>query len=161
MSEYGSKSILAMAIALFGFLVNAITEIILVLALLMVIDYVTGMIASKQKGKWESGKALDGAVKKCGYIFLMLITVLFDYVLINVGKTIGVSINIMGIFTLLVACWLISTELISIIENLGYMGVPIPTFLRKAFSKLKDTSESIGENQVNELAISANEEAKE
>lgn len=153
--ENGGKSLVTMIIALVSFLVNAITDIIIALVVLMLIDYITGMVASYQSGEWDSSKAKAGVVKKVGYVVLMLITVLFDYVIIHIGDTIGITITIMGIFTLLVACWLISTELISIIENLGRMGVPIPEFLRKAFKKLKDTSENVGESQVNDMVNSA------
>lgn len=153
MIEQGSKGILAMIIALFSFMYNAITEVIIVFALLMLIDYITGMIASYLEKTWDSKIAIKGVIKKVGYIFLLLITILFDYVLINVGNTLGFAISFLGIFTLLVACWLISTELISIVENLGRMGVPIPEFLKKAFKRLKDTSEKIGEKEVKEKAL--------
>lgn len=145
---HGSKGIMAMVLAMFGFIMNAITEVILALALLMILDYITGMIASYQEEDWASNIAIKGVIKKVGYIFLMLITVLFDYVLLNVGEVLGITFSFIGIFTFLVACWLISTELISIAENLGRMGVPIPSFLKKAFKKLKDTSEKIGEDEL-------------
>ncbi|WP_347401436.1 phage holin family protein [Enterococcus sp. DIV0660C] len=34
---------------------------------------------------------------------------------------------------------------ISVIENLGQLGIPVPEFLKSRFSKLKDTSEKQGE----------------
>lgn len=148
--ENGSKGIVAMILAMFGFIMSAITEVILALVVLMILDYLTGMIASYQEKDWESNIAIKGVIKKVGYIFLMLITVLFDYVLLNVGEVLGITFSFIGLFTFLVACWLISTELISIAENLGRMGVPIPSFLKKAFKKLKDTSEVIGEKEVGE-----------
>lgn len=146
--EQSSKGILAMIIALIGYMYNAITAIVIVFAFLMLIDYITGMIASYLEKTWDSKIAIRGVIKKVGYIFLLLITILFDYSIINVGTTLGITLTTVGIFTLLTTCWLISTELISVVENLGRMGVPIPDFLKKAFKRLKDTSEKIGEKQV-------------
>lgn len=148
--EQGSKGLLTMVVAVFSFMYNAITEVIIVFALLMFIDYITGMIASYIEKDWDSQIAIKGVIKKVGYIFLLLISILFDYVLLNIGNILGFTISFIGIFTLLVACWLISTELISIVENLGRMGVPIPNFLKKAFKRLKDTTEKIGEEEAGE-----------
>ena len=42
----------------------------------------------------------------------------------------------------MVAIWLIINELISILENLSKMGVPMPNFLMKVVKKLKIIVES-------------------
>ena len=42
-------------------------------------------------------------------------------------------------FAVLVAVWLIINELISVLENLSRIGVPIPNFLKKIINKLKMT----------------------
>ena len=45
------------------------------------------------------------------------------------------------LFGLIVTVWLIINELISILENLSKMDVPIPAFLTKIIKKLKTTVE--------------------
>ena len=35
--------------------------------------------------------------------------------------------------------WLTLNELLSVIENLGRIGVPLPNFLKKIIAQLKDT----------------------
>ena len=44
-------------------------------------------------------------------------------------------------FGLLVAVWLIINEMISILENLSKLGVPIPDFLTKVIQRLKNSAE--------------------
>ena len=43
---------------------------------------------------------------------------------------------------LLVVIWLIINELISILENLATIGVPLPTFLFKLVGRLKIVAEA-------------------
>ncbi|MTI49716.1 MAG: phage holin family protein [Firmicutes bacterium] len=148
----GSKGVLAMTMGLLAFMVNAITELVIVLVVLMFIDYGTGMISSFIEKKWNSNAGINGAAKKVGFILLVLVAVLADYVILHLGEQLGITLGFTGVFTLAVTCWLISTELLSIIENLGRLGVPIPKFLKNAFEKLKDASEKIGENAVEGIA---------
>jgi phage-related holin len=42
---------------------------------------------------------------------------------------------------MLVTIWLIINEMISILENLSKIGVPIPEFLKKIIGRLKNTVE--------------------
>ncbi|WP_066499834.1 phage holin family protein [Abyssisolibacter fermentans] len=140
----GSKGILAMITGIFIYVAGSITELVIVLVFLMILDYITGMIAGYIQKKWSSSIGLKGAVKKVGFIFLVLIAILTDYVIVQLGAKIGITLGFVGVFTFAVTCWLISTELLSITENLGRMGVTIPKFLRIAFTKLKDVSEKVG-----------------
>ena len=52
------------------------------------------------------------------------------------------------LFALIVIIWLILNELISILENVAEIGVPVPKWLTKLILKLKDQAEeTIGENE--------------
>lgn len=48
---------------------------------------------------------------------------------------------------MLVTIWLIINELISILENLGSIGVPLPKFLLTIIKKLKTTTENKVESE--------------
>lgn len=146
-----SKGILAMVAGMFSYVTGSITELVIALVVLMLLDYVTGMFAGYIQQKWSSTVGVKGVIKKVGFIFLVLIAILTDYVIVQLGSKIGLSIEFAGVFTFAVTCWLISTELLSIIENLGSMGVPIPQFLRIAFEKLKDVSEKVGSKAADEI----------
>ncbi|MBQ2538385.1 MAG: phage holin family protein, partial [Ruminococcus sp.] len=41
-------------------------------------------------------------------------------------------------FGMMIAVWLIVNELLSILENLGRLGIPLPEFLVKAVERLRD-----------------------
>ncbi|MTI46656.1 phage holin family protein [Sporosalibacterium faouarense] len=147
-----TKGILTMITGLLAYMVDAITELVIVLVVLMFIDYGTGMISSFVEKKWNSNAGINGAAKKVGFVLLVLIAVLTDYVIMNLGQKLGITLGFTGLFTLAVTCWLISTELLSITENLGRLGVPIPKFLKNAFIVLKDTSEDLGNSRVGGIA---------
>jgi phage-related holin len=49
-------------------------------------------------------------------------------------------------FGTLVTVWLILNEVVSILENLSEVGVPLPSFLKKITEKLKKTAEQTAEH---------------
>lgn len=53
----------------------------------------------------------------------------------------NITVNYNMWFGLLVAVWLIINEMISILENLSKLGVPIPEFLTKIIQRLKNSTE--------------------
>ena len=86
-----------------------------------------------------------GIVKKVCYLFAVCAGIGVDW-LINVGfGMVGVSLGIHMLFCVLVTIWLIINELISILENLTEIGVPIPKFLTNIVKRLKNTAEGAGE----------------
>ena len=68
-----------------------------------------------------------------------------DYLIFSGFTAVNVSVGFEMLFGILVAVWLIINEMISILENLSRIGVPIPKFLTKAVKKLKITAEASGE----------------
>ena len=70
---------------------------------------------------------------------------LFDWLLVNVAGQLGFTLPATSIFGLLVAVWFLLNEILSIIENMGRAGVPLPGFLRAAVSALKKTVDKQGE----------------
>lgn len=153
-----SKGVIAMAMGIWGFVSHNISELIIVLIGLMVIDYITGITASiidksgldssKSLGNFSLEKGITGGIKKFCYLILIGLAIALDYVIFYIGtEAINLDLGAKGIFTLLVTCWLIATEGLSLVENLGRIGVPMPPFLRKAFSKLKDATEKVGDEE--------------
>lgn len=128
---------------------GAITSFFGVLAipvLLMVasnlIDYVTGIIASVKRGeRVNSSVGLWGIIKKICMWLLVVVGVIVDELIVYATATIGWTLP----FTFIVACvvcvWIICNELISILENIADIGVPVPAFLKKIINYVKIKSE--------------------
>jgi toxin secretion/phage lysis holin len=100
----------------------------------MAADYITGLIVAgvfKRSGKSEGG-ALDsragfkGIVKKCAVLVLVWMGAIMDGV-------IGADY-----IRTAVTLFFIANEALSVIENIGLMGVPYPPFLKSALEAIKD-----------------------
>lgn len=118
-----------------------------VLAVMMVLDYVSGMLASKQEAiehpgdkayGWSSKKGAQGIIKKVGYLCVIAVAIVVDYVIINVAGNVGIEISVKAFFGQMAAVWYILNELLSIIENAGRMGAPVPDWLCKYIAVLKE-----------------------
>lgn len=108
------------------------------LLIFMGIDYITGLIVAgffKKSGKTQSG-ALEshagwkGLCKKGVTMLIVLVACRLD---------IMIGINAIRDMT---AIAFITNETISIIENAGLMGIPIPPVITRAIEVLKKKSES-------------------
>lgn len=105
-----------------------------VLIALMAADYMTGVLVAaiwQRSSKSESG-ALDsragfkGLCKKCVVLLLVWIAVLLDRALdVDYVRT-------------AVVLFFIGNEGLSLLENIGLMGVPFPAFLKNALEALKE-----------------------
>ena len=113
----------------------------------MVLDYITGMLASKNEAidhpgdaryGWSSRKGAKGIIKKVGYLCVIAAAMVVDYVIVSVSAELGMQISVKAFFGLLVAVWYLLNELLSIIENAGRMGANVPEWLRSYIAVLKD-----------------------
>ena len=120
--------------------------VLLILAGMMVVDCISGMMASKVEAiehpddknyGWSSKKGAIGIAKKVGYLFIVAVAMTVDWLVLRVAAVIGVTVTAKALFSLLVAVWYILNELLSIIENAGRMGVNVPEWMCKYIAVLK------------------------
>ena len=105
-----------------------------VLIALMVADYVTGVLVAavwhrstkSQSGALDSKAGFKGLLKKCMVLVLVMIGVLLD-------QAMGTEYIRMAVII-----FFIGNEGISLLENLGLMGVPYPEFLKRALEALHE-----------------------
>ncbi|MGG3623873.1 phage holin family protein [Bacillus gobiensis] len=112
---------------LFGGLDNLATAFII----LMLLDYITGVGAAFYDKKVSSKVGTKGLIKKGGMLSLVIVANQVDIILGNDGQFIRYAMLM----------FLIATEGISLIENLGRMGVKVPKFLSDRFAQLQNDNE--------------------
>jgi toxin secretion/phage lysis holin len=97
-----------------------------VLLFMVIVDYLSGLVAAYKEGTLSSKIGFIGISKKV-YIFL----------LVAVGHKIDVATG-NGNYIMQAVIWFyLANELLSITENGGRMGAPIPPVLQQAISVLK------------------------
>lgn len=125
-----------------------------VLCAFMVIDYLTGMGASKKEAidhpgdityGWNSRKGARGILKKVGYMCVIAVAIALDYVILMLAGQIGIDAHGTTFFGLLATVWYILNEMLSITENAGRMGADIPAWLLQYIAVLKDKIDDEGD----------------
>ena len=125
--------------------------VLMILAFMMFVDYITGMLASKKEALehpentdygWSSKKGAIGIIKKVGYLCIIVVALAVDYIIIYVAADMGFELGIKAFFGLLVTVWYLLNELLSIIENAGRMGAEVPVWLTKYIAVLKNKIDS-------------------
>jgi toxin secretion/phage lysis holin len=118
--------------------------------LLMIIDYITGLMAGAIKEGLTSRKATKGIFKKVGIITLLVFGFILDaafHYIAAEGFNFDLPFNMpIGI---VVSVWVVITEAISICENLDRVGVPIPKWLVKILARTRDKFEQYNETNDN------------
>jgi toxin secretion/phage lysis holin len=100
------------------------------LILVMGIDYITGVIKAIKKKKLNSKTGLWGIAKKFGYLLIVMLSVVMDKI---VGDT--------GAIRTMVIYFFVANDGISILENWGEMGLPLPQKIFNVLEQLKNDND--------------------
>ena len=119
------------------------------LCIFMAIDYITGLLvagvfhASKksESGRLDSRAGFKGLIRKGMVLLIVLIAARLDILL---------NTTIVRDAVVIAFC---ANEAISIIENAGLMGVPIPAALRRAIEALDQKGGAAAENHKSNTSI--------
>lgn len=149
MKETTLKTAIAVALAAATAYLRELAIPVLVLAVVMAIDYISGMVSAWIKCELSSRVGVLGIVKKVAYLLAVVVAIVADWVVQTAGAQLGVDLGGFYFFGLLVTIWLVLNECISILENISEIGVPLPAFLLKLIEKLKKTVEDTGEQRTN------------
>lgn len=142
------EKIKVMFTALIG-MVSSLLGVLFIPVMLLVgtnvIDYVTGLMASQNRGeKVKSYKSIRGIMKKVCMWLLVVVGAIVDQLLKYSAETIGITVPFTFLVACIVAIWLICNELLSILENISDIGVKLPPFLLPVVSYIKDQAEMKG-----------------
>lgn len=128
MQKYASMFGISLVGSFVSFLIGSMDSLVMILLCFVIADYVTGLIASAIEGRLSSQVGFRGIVRK-----------LLIFVLVAVSHLLEIAIGWNNHFIRdAVIFFYIINEFISIVENAGRAGVPIPSFLRKAIELFKD-----------------------
>lgn len=128
MKEY-LCTILATVGYLFIYLLGGWDVALQCLLLAIVFDYISGMIKAYHTRTISSKIGFHGILKKVSVLLIVMLGVLVDRVTGNTGAV-----------RTLVIYYFVANEGLSVIENLGQSGVPIPDSIKKALKALKKES---------------------
>lgn len=144
MSENAVKGLITLLFAGAAAYFRELLGPVVVLVAVMVLDYITGMAEAWAKHEMSSRVGILGIVKKVGYLCVVAVAVVADWVIREAAGKAGLDLGGINVFGLIVTVWLILNECISILENLAEIGVPLPDFLVRLIRRLKKTAEDKG-----------------
>ena len=128
--DFVKSAIIACGAALGVFLGRA-DGLLITLVILAVADYITGIVSACVNKMLSSRVGFLGIAKK-----------LFMFALVGVANL--VDVNVLGGSSVLrgaVICFYMANEALSIIENAGELGLPIPVKLKHLMDQLKKTAD--------------------
>lgn len=120
------KSLLTTIGTFFIYILGGFDIALKCLIISIVIDYLTGMMKSYKSSTINSNICFKGIFKKISMICLVALSVILDFL---TGDT--------GMIRNLVIYYLVANEGLSIVENLGQMGIMIPNAIIEKLEQIK------------------------
>lgn len=150
MKERSWRVLIAVALGGLSAYMRVMFVPLVVLIAVMVIDYMSGMLKAWGNEELSSRVGLRGIVKKLSYLMLVCVAGVVDWLIYSGLRQVGITLNFGFCFGLIVTIWLIINELISILENLEALKVPMPGFLSKIIKHLQTAVEVRAESDEKE-----------
>lgn len=111
-----------------GYFLGGMDSLLIALIIFMVIDYSTGLMCAVADQKLSSAVGFKGIFKKMLIIMLIGVAHIIDLYVVRSGNALRSA----------VACFYLSNEGISLLENAAYLGLPIPEKLKAILEQLHD-----------------------
>ena len=122
------KGVLAAICTALGFLFGEMDGMMTALLVLIVLDYISGVVAAALEKRLSSEIGARGIAKKAFMLFIVAVANIVDINVIGEG-------NVLRAVTVV---FYIANECISLIENAGRLGVPVPKKLLDVLAQLRD-----------------------
>lgn len=100
------------------------------LCIVMILDYISGVISAIYNKKLNSKIGFKGILKKCIYIIVIILATLLDNLL---GQS--------GAIRTVVIYFFVANDGISILENVAETNVPLPKKIMEVLEQLKKENE--------------------
>ncbi len=129
------KAVVTVGGAAASYLFGGWSALLGVLLAFVIVDYLTGVLAAAVDGELSSAVGLVGIAKK-----------VCIFVIVAVAHLVDTSIGDAHIIRDATIFFYLANELLSIIENTGRLGLPIPGVIQQAVEVLKN-KEGLGDDK--------------
>lgn len=131
-----TKSIVALLSGIIGIALGGYDTLMYSLIVLVILDYATGVLLAIHEKKLSSDIGFKGISKKALIFVLITTGNIFDQYIIGSGNALRTTLLI----------FYISNEGVSIIENAGKLGMPLPQNLLSTIKKLNKKNKDLDDN---------------
>lgn len=133
MESIGVKLKMSLAVIVGGitYLLGGWDKVMEILLILIIADYLTGVGVAIKDEKLNSEIGSKGLLKKAAIFIVIILAAQLDRVIENPAN----------LFRTAAALFYIANEGLSITENVGHMGLPLPQFLKKLLEQLRDKTD--------------------
>jgi len=130
MVETTIKSIIAFGGAVASFLFGGWSHLLSILLVFVVLDYLSGVAAAAREGKLRSDIGMWGIARKVAI-----------FAIVAAAHLVDTALGDAHLFRDAAVFFYLANELLSITENLGRLGAPIPPAIQRAVEVLRGKSE--------------------
>lgn len=127
MMKIALNNILSVILTTFIYLLGGVDIALQCLLIMIILDYISGIASAIYNKNLDSKIGLKGILKKFMYLIIVCVSVIIDKI---VGNT--------GAVRTLVIYFFVANDGLSIIENMGKMGIPLPKKLIDTLNQLKN-----------------------
>lgn len=114
-----------------GYFLGGCDGLLIALLLFVITDYITGVMCAIADKKLSSAVGFKGICRKVLFFLLVGIANILDMQVIGTGSVLRTAV----IF------FYISNEGVSLLENAGHLGLPIPVKIKAVLEQLHDRAE--------------------
>ena len=117
-----------------GYFLGGCDGLLYALLAFVVLDYITGILCAIADKKLSSDVGFKGGIRK-----------VLIFVMVGIGHLLDTQIfGETGVLRTAIIFFYLSNEGISLLENAGHLGLPIPEKMKKVLEQLHDRSEKEG-----------------
>ena len=121
------NNIMSVILTTFIYLLGGVDVALQCLLVMIILDYISGIASAIYNKNLDSKIGLKGILKKFMYLVIVCVSVIIDKI---VGNT--------GVVRTLVIYFFVANDGLSIIENMGKMGITLPKKLIDTLNQLKN-----------------------
>lgn len=108
-------------------------KLIIIVLVFIALDCITGILQACKNKELNSTKMRNGFFNKVAFIMVLVLSIICDYAMVYID--IGLNLHLVKVASIYIS----TTEIISIMENIGRMNNKIlPAKLKEMFFKLKE-----------------------